>query len=169
MARELTETTAIACLSFTGITNCAGRIIMSSASDKIGRVNSIYILCIINCAGALLTTFVTGYGYFAVIAMIAFAYGGPSATLAALTTDLFGAKNAGVNYGAGMLALGLSSVFFNWVSNNILNASVDNVTSTFIMGAAGAVISIFLMAAVKHHLNNRDKENAQKVTAEQAV
>ncbi len=159
VARGLSTGVAIACVSFTGITNAAGRIIMSTLSDKLGRTNTMYILCGLTFVGAVLTTFITGYGYFATIAIIAFAYGGPSALNAALCTDLFGPKHSGVNYGVAMLALGFSSVFFNWVSNTFLHATVENVAPTFIMGAVTSVIPVFLMMAIQKY---QDKRAAQK-------
>jgi OFA family oxalate/formate antiporter-like MFS transporter len=155
--RGLVEATAIFCVSFTGITNAAGRLIMATLSDKIGRFNTMYVLSGITLVGALLMTFIGGYGYFATIALIAFAYGGPSAVNAALCTDLFGPKNSGTNYGVAMLALGFSSIFFNWVSSSILHATVENVTSTFIMGAITAVIPVFLMLYIKSYLAKRSK------------
>jgi OFA family oxalate/formate antiporter-like MFS transporter len=155
--RGLVEATAIFCVSFTGITNAAGRLIMATLSDKIGRFNTMYVLSGITLVGALLMTFIGGYGYFATIALIAFAYGGPSAVNAALCTDLFGPKNSGTNYGVAMLALGFSSIFFNWVSSSILHATVENVTSTFIMGAVTAVIPVFLMLYIKSYLAKRSK------------
>ena len=105
--------------------------------------------------GAILLTFIGGYGYFATIALIAFAYGGPSALNAALCTDMFGPKNSGTNYGVAMLALGFSSIFFNFVSKSILHATVANVTSTFIMGAVTAVIPILLMLYINRYLKTR--------------
>lgn len=156
--RGLSASAAIACVSFTGVTNAAGRIIMSTLSDKLGRTNTMHILCGLTFVGAILTTFVTGYGYFATIAVIAFAYGGPSALNAALCTDLFGPKNSGVNYGVAMLALGFSSIFFNWVSNTFLHATVENVVPTFIMGAVTAVIPVFLMIAIKKYQDRRDNK-----------
>lgn len=153
--RGLTESLAIACVSFTGITNAAGRLIMATLSDKIGRSNTMYVLCGITLVGAVLMTFIGGYGYFVTIALIAFAYGGPSALNAALCTDLFGPKNSGTNYGVAMLALGFSSIFFNFVSGSILHATVENVTSTFIMGAVTAVIPVFLMLYINNYLKKR--------------
>ncbi len=160
VARGLTTSAAIACVSFTGITNAAGRIIMSTVSDKLGRTTTMHILSILTFVGAVLTTFITGYGYFATIALIAFAYGGPSALNAALCTDLFGPKNSGVNYGVAMLALGFSSIFFNWVSANLLHATVENVTSTFVMGAITALVPIILMTIIQRNLKKRDAANA---------
>lgn len=163
IVRGLSVEMAIACVSFTGITNAAGRLIMAWLSDKIGRTNAMYILCGLTLLGAILMTFIGGMGYFVTIAIIAFAYGGPSALNAALSTDLFGPKNSGTNYGVAMLALGFSSIFFNWVSSTFLHASVDvntmtavGINSTFIMGAITAVIPVFLMLYINRYLKKRN-------------
>lgn len=96
---------------------------------------------------------------------VAFAYGGPSALNAALSTDLFGPKNSGTNYGVAMLALGFSSIFFNLVSGKLLHATVDvaagtatGIAPTFIMCAVTAVIPVFLMIYIDHYLKNRTEE-----------
>lgn len=161
--RGLTTAAAVACVSFTGITNAAGRLIMATLSDKIGRTNTMYVLCGITLAGAILMTFIGGYGYFVTIALIAFAYGGPSALNAALSTDLFGPKNSGTNYGVAMLALGFSSIFFNWVSATFLHAKVDvaagtavGISSTFLMGAVTAIIPVLLMMYINSYLKKRN-------------
>lgn len=162
IVRGLTPAVAIFCVSFTGITNAAGRLIMASLSDKLGRSNTMYVLCAITLVGAILMTFIGGYGYFVTIALIAFAYGGPSALNAALCTDLFGPKNSGTNYGVAMLALGFSSIFFNFISGNVLNAVVDaeagtavGIMPTFVMGAITAVIPVFLMLYINSYLKKR--------------
>ena len=162
IVRGLTPATAVFCVSFTGITNAAGRLIMASLSDKLGRSNTMYVLCGITLLGAILMTFITGYGYFVTIALIAFAYGGPSALNAALCTDLFGPKNSGTNYGVAMLALGFSSIFFNFIANSIIKASVNvdagtavGIMPTFIMGAVTAVIPVFLMLYINSYLKKR--------------
>ena len=162
IVRGLSPEMAIACVSFTGITNAAGRLIMASLSDKLGRSNTMYVLCGLTLLGAILMTFIGGMGYFVTITIIAFAYGGPSALNAALSTDLFGPKNSGTNYGVAMLALGFSSIFFNWVSATFLHASVDvnamtavGINSTFIMGAVTAIIPVFLMMYINSYLKKR--------------
>ncbi len=162
IVRGLSNSAAVFCVSFTGITNAAGRLIMASLSDKIGRSSATYILCGITLVCAILMTFIGGYGYFITIAFIAFAYGGPSALNAALCTDLFGPKHSGANYGVAMLALGFSSVFFNFIANTFLNASVDTaagtavgIAPTFIMGAITAVIPIFLTLYISSYLKRR--------------
>jgi hypothetical protein len=54
-----------------------------------------------------------------------------------------------------MLALGCSSIFFNFIANDVIRASVNvetgiatGITPTFIMGAVTAVIPVFLMTYI---------------------
>ncbi len=141
--RGLTEATAVLCVSSTGIANAAGRILVASLSDKIGRVNSMYIIYSLTVVCAILLSFVTTWGFFAAVMLAAFCYGGPSALNPATTTDFFGIKYAGTNYGIIMMSLGFSSVVFNYISN-ALYAATGEYFLTFIMGAVTAAISVVI-------------------------
>mgnify|MGYP005947247143 CR=1 FL=1 len=152
--RGLTPALATTCVAMTGIPNAAGRLIMATVSDKIGRTATINVLALMTLAGAVLMCFVTGYVYFAVIALIAFAYGGPSATNAAISTDFFGPKNSGTNYGVIMLALGFSSVVFNAISGSVLKGAV---VPTFAMAAVTAVVPIILMLIIGRYQKTWNK------------
>jgi OFA family oxalate/formate antiporter-like MFS transporter len=148
--RGLTEDLAVFAVSFTGITNSAGRLIMASVSDRIGRVAASITLCAVTLAGAILMTFIAGIPYIITVAVIAFAYGGPSAINAAISTDFFGPKNSGTNYGVVMMGLGVSSVFFNLISNTILN---KDPAPTFIMGGVTAILAAACMAVISRYLS----------------
>ena len=165
IVRGLSVDAAVLCVSFTGIANAAGRLLMAALSDKFGRYSMMYILCVMNVVGAALMTFITGAGYFGIILMLAFAFGGPSSLNAAMSTDLFGPKNSGANYGAAMLAVGISSIIFNFISEHILHASVDaqtmtsnGIVATFIMAAVTAVVPFFMMLYISHYLKVRDEK-----------
>lgn len=167
MVRGLSETAAIACVSVTGIANAAGRLLMAALSDRLGRYPVMYVLCAMNIAGAVLMTFIGGAGYFCTIAMLAFAFGGPSSLNAAMSTELFGAANSGKNYGAAMMAVGISSILFNFISDNILKAEVNaaagtstGIAATFIMAAVTAVVPLFLMLYISRYLKKRNADNA---------
>ncbi len=145
--RGLSEAMAITCVSLTGLFNAAGRLIMASLSDKLGRINTMHILSVLTAIMALLLIFVGGYAYFVVILITAFAYGGPAAVNPATSTDFFGPKNSGANYGVIMLALGLSSIFFNAISN-AMYAATGAYTLTFIMAALSAVATIVIFIII---------------------
>ena len=145
--RGLTEALAITCVSLTGLFNAAGRLIMASLSDKLGRINTMYILSVLTPVCALLLIFVGGGAYFVVILITAFAYGGPAAVNPATSTDFFGPKHSGANYGVIMLALGVSSIVFNAISN-AMYAATGAYTLTFIMAALTAVATIVVFIII---------------------
>lgn len=143
--RGLSDAAATFAVSFTGIANTAGRLIMATISDKLGRRFCTCILSVMTAIAALLMIFVQSYAYIAVVAVIAFAYGGPSSINAAMTTDYFGSRSSGANYGVIMLALGLSSLFYNSLSATVLNG---NMALSFVVAAVSGLIPLALMAAL---------------------
>jgi OFA family oxalate/formate antiporter-like MFS transporter len=106
------------------------------------------LLCVITIVCALLLMFVGNGVYIVVVLITAFAFGGPSAINPATTTDFFGAKYTGTNYGVAMLSLGLSSIIFNALSNALVKATGTYYT-TFVMGAVTAAITIALQLIMK--------------------
>ncbi|NLM84112.1 MAG: OFA family MFS transporter [Clostridiales bacterium] len=153
--RGLSESAAVATVSATGIFNAAGRLIMAWVSDKLGRVNTIILLSALTFVGAMLVVLnVQGVGFIIAISIIAFGYGGPSSTNAAFTTDFFGPKYSGTNYGVAMLALGVSSILFNSISSSVLKGAV---IPTYLMGAFTALVPIVLMLIIKRHSKNAKK------------
>lgn len=146
MARGLSESIAILVVSLTGVFNAGGRLIMAALSDKLGRTTTIIILSVLTFVGAVFMIMnAQGAGFIIAICIIAFGYGGPASTNAAFTTDFFGPKNSGTNYGVIMLALGFSSVMFNTISAYVLKGDV---TLTYMMAAASALVPILMMVLI---------------------
>ena len=145
--RGLASGVAVLCVSLTGVFNAGGRLIMATVSDKIGRTTTVILLSVVTIVCAILLTFVGGPVYLIVVLITAFAFGGPSAVNPATSTDIFGAKYSGTNYGVIMLGLGFSSIVFNAISNK-LNEMTGAYTWTFIIGAVTAAITIVLMVII---------------------
>jgi len=138
--RGLTEGVAVLCVSLTGITNAAGRLLMASLSDKLGRITTLLLMCATTLTSALLLIFVGEYAYLAVVLLTAFAFGGQAAISPATSTELFGSKYSATNYGLLMMSLGFSSMLFNAISNALYSATGSYAT-TFLMGATTAVLA----------------------------
>ena len=150
MERGLSESVALLVVSMTGVFNASGRLVMAAVSDKLGRSSTIIVLSVLTCIGAVLMILnVQGAIFIIAICVIAFGYGGPASTNAAMTADFFGPKNSGTNYGVIMLALGVSSILFNWISMYILKGDV---TKTYVMAAASALFPIVLMLILKKRM-----------------
>ena len=153
MERGLTAAMATLCLSLTGIANASGRLVMSSLSDKLGRIKTLNILCVTTLLCSLALIAAGGPVYLIAVLVTAFAYGGPAAINPATSTDFFGPKYSGANYGVIMMSLGFSSVVFNSISN-ALYAATGTYTLTFIMGGVTAVLSMAIYVIIDR-LNRR--------------
>ena len=158
LERGLSDGTATLLLSLTGLANAAGRLIMSSASDKLGRITTMHILSIATIVCALLLMFVGKGAYFVVVLLTAFAFGGPAAINPATSTDFFGPKYAGTNYGVIMLSLGFSSLLFNSISGKLV-AATGSYMLTFVMGAITALINIGIFLVISRCLKKQKKED----------
>jgi len=153
-ARDLSDTTAILVVSLAGIPNAAGKLLMAAVSDRLGRVPTSLILCGMTLIGALALSFIGGVWFVIFVFVIAFGYGGPSSINAAISTDFFGPKNSGTNYGVIMTGLGVSSVLFNLINTNFMKSYTDakNYLPTFIMAAATAACAALCMILISRHL-----------------
>ena len=154
LERGLSDGSATLLLSLTGLANAAGRLIMSSASDKLGRITTCHILSVATIVCALLLMFVGKGGYFAVVLLTAFAFGGPAAINPATTSDFFGPKYTGTNYGVIMLSLGFSSIIFNAISGKLV-AATGSYMLTFVMGAVTALINIGFFMVISRCLKKQ--------------
>lgn len=156
--RGLPEAVAVLIVSLTGVFNAGGRLVMAAVSDKIGRTTTIIILSALTFSGAVMMVLnVQGGGFVVAICLIAFGYGGPAATNAAMTTDFFGPKYSGTNLGVVMLALGFSSVLFNTISEQFLKGDV---TKTYSMAEILTVIPIIMMLIINRHLKKLKGETS---------
>ena len=151
VSRGLSEALAVTTVSLTGITNTAGRLIMSNVSDRIGRVRTTVVLSVINTAAAAGLIFAGGPLYMIFVLLAAFGYGSGPAITPALMADLFGLKYAGTNMGFISICSGLSSIVFVKLSN-ALYASTDAYTASFIMAACCVAAPIFIMSVLDRRL-----------------
>jgi OFA family oxalate/formate antiporter-like MFS transporter len=157
LARGLTPALATFALSFTGVANAAGRLSMAALSDKLGRPGATCILAVMTILASLAMLSAHAAGYIAVVSILAFAYGGPSAVNAAFVSDCFGSRHSASIYGVMLLALGASSLFFNTIAARLFSGDV---TATFLMAAGSAVVPLVLMAVFQHHAHAAEKRRA---------
>ncbi|MCL2210582.1 MAG: MFS transporter [Treponema sp.] len=126
-----------------GISNALGRLGAPLMSDKIGRESADIIILAVTALGAFGLCFAQGVFLFVIIAFVAFCYGGYSGLYPVLTSENFGIKNIGSNYGAVMVGFMLSALLFPIVINRI----EDQKTKFMVLGilaATGAVLVVIL-------------------------
>lgn len=147
VSRGMSASAALAAVMGTGVANAAGRILAPTVSDKIGRTRTIIVCALISVVGCLLIISATGALYIAAVFLIALSYGGTGGTNPVITTELFGARYSGANYGLVLLSIAFSSVFFGRVAA-ALGAGGD-FTVVFILCALLCIVPIVMMILLR--------------------
>jgi len=129
---------------FTGIANALGRLGAPLMSDKIGREMADVIILAATALGAFGLCFASGVLLIVIIAVVAFCYGGYSGLYPVLTSENFGIKNIGSNYGAVMVGFMLSALLFPIVIKKIEGQQLKFIT----LGAL-AVVGVVLVIILK--------------------
>ena len=113
-----------AIVSFLALMNALGRVIGGRTSDKIGRVNTLFLvlgLQMLNMAAFAfyqnLTALLLG------IVLVGFCFGTLLATMPALCADMYGLNNFGLNYAILFLAWGLAGIFAPIIANLLYDAT----------------------------------------------
>jgi OFA family oxalate/formate antiporter-like MFS transporter len=140
---------------FTGIANALGRLGAPLMSDKIGREMADVIILAVTALGAFGLCFANGILLIAIIALVAFCYGGYSGLYPVLTSENFGIKNVGSNYGAVMVGFMLSALLFPIIINKIADQ-----TSKFSILGALAFVGALLVVILKLMNLKQAKETA---------
>jgi len=139
------------------IANTAGRMCWGWVSDKIGRFAVIYILLVCGTlAMAGLSTVSNYYFFTGMIMVIGLCYGGFLALMAALTTDLFGSKHLGVNFGIMFLTVGIAA-FIGPRLAAVVKAASNDYTQAFMIAALLNVVGILLATIALYYRKSKSK------------
>jgi len=137
------ESFATYLVMFVGIANALGRLGAPLMSDKIGREMADMIILAVTALGAFGLCFANGILLIVIIAAVAFCYGGYSGLYPVLTSENFGIKNIGSNYGAVMVGFMLSALLFPIVINRIEDQKLKFIILG-VLAAVGAVLVVIL-------------------------
>jgi len=137
------ESFATMIVMFTGIANALGRLGAPLMSDKIGREMADVIILAVTALGAFGLCFADGILLIVIIAAVAFCYGGYSGLYPVLTSENFGIKNVGSNYGAVMVGFMLSALLFPIVINKIASQQL-RFSILGLLAAVGAALIVIL-------------------------
>ncbi len=134
----ISKSAATAAVSTLALFNVFGRVFAGSISDKIGRINTLALACILSVVGLILL-YAAGEGdvtlFYAGISIIGICFGSFMGVFPGFTADQFGPKNNSVNYG--IMFIGFSVA--GYVGPSILN---------HIYGTSGSYNNAFLIAMV---------------------
>jgi len=154
-AKGLTQTAMIGVLAVS-LTNSLGRLLWGMISDKLGRINTIFILLAGTVALSLFVNMAAGYWVFVLIAFIGFFYGGIIGTFPSLTADLFGPKHMAANYGFVLLGFGAGAIISSQIAGYYKNLAANDISLMFpafviasCFAAAGIVMMLILRSMSK--------------------
>ena len=106
------------------IFNAIGRVLGGIISDKIGRINLMKIIFILQALNMFLFSYYLNVGFLTIGVMIAgFTYGACCSVFPAITTDIYGVKNFGTNYGVVFTAWGVGGIIGPMTAAAIFDAS----------------------------------------------
>lgn len=127
---------ASAVVSVLAAFNTVGRVFWGTLSDKFGRPAILAVL-FVTLAGAMmiLAAPVSSWIFLIALLLVGCAYGGLMGMISSLTSDAFGLKNLGVNFGIMFVTVGISSI-------------AGPVTAATIMTTTGSFSAAFLLAGI---------------------
>jgi MFS family permease len=127
------------------IFNASGRIIAGVISDKIGRVVTLGIVCIMQASAMFFFPSFNSIGGFIVgSAIVGFSYGSCLSIFPAATADNWGTKNMGANYGILFTGWGVGGVLGPLLAGKIADATGSYVGAYNIAGLL--VMAAFVLA-----------------------
>ncbi|MDD4239303.1 MAG: OFA family MFS transporter [Desulfotomaculaceae bacterium] len=161
IAQEMTKVSvavAAVAVSMIAMGNTAGRLIWGAISDAIGRYNSLTIMYIISAVSVFGLTAGPSYTLFMVEAiLIGLCFGGIMSIFPALTADMFGPKNNGVNYGIMFTGFAIAAYLGPMTAAKVKAASGGYV-SAFIIAAVVSIIGMLLTQVVR--IQSKKKQEA---------
>jgi len=147
-------TNAVLLISIVAVMNGSGRVIGGMLSDKIGRVNTLFIAIILqlfNMIGFLFynNVFLVTLGFI----LVGLCFGTFLAVFPALTADQYGLKNYGVNYGIVYLAYGCAGIVAPVIADYFYDLS-GSFNTAYILCAVIMAFMIGLNFMLKKELKN---------------
>lgn len=126
--------------------NAGGRLYWGALSDKINRLTVVFIMFIITatCMTMMSIISLNYITYSICLGGIAFCFGGFLSVFPTITSEYYGTKNLGANYGVIYQAYGVSALL-----GPIIVANVGGLKTTFIIAAICAVIGAGISLIVK--------------------
>ena len=147
------EKYALILVMIMGVSNALGRLCIPTLSDKIGRNPACVMILGATALGALGLCVVQGGLLIAMVMIIAFSYGGIAGLYPVLTSDNFGIKNVGSNYGVVMIGFMISALVAPYAISKI-DAHLIKFLTLAALAATGVAMIVILMV-----LNSRQAKS----------
>lgn len=141
----LSPSSAAAAVSIIALFNAGGRLIWGTVSDKFGRINVLMVIFVMTIVSLLIKALIpmNQFLYYLSLIGVAFSFGGFLSVFPAITSEFFGVKNLGANYGIIFQGYGIAALV-----GPMIKSAASGYTETFLIaagfGAAGLILTIML-------------------------
>ncbi|CAI1239809.1 L-lactate MFS transporter [Serratia fonticola] len=156
--------TAANTVSAVAIFNTAGRIILGTLSDKVGRMRVISFTMLVTILAIAALSFLTLSHtlFFICVGAVAFCFGGNITVFPAIVGDFFGLKNHSKNYGIIYQGFGLGALAGSFVANHF-----GGFHATFMVMGVLSVISLLITLFIKapKAVEQEEESHAEPVLA----
>jgi OFA family oxalate/formate antiporter-like MFS transporter len=139
--RGISSVVAMWSVMLGSVMNAAMRLLLPSIADKIGRFRCLsFVLAVTSLAMAILTV---SQGFFTTVAVVIMygCFGGIMGNFPSITSQIFGVKHTGENYGYLMISI-IGATFLAQLINKEIPAAL-NARMVFAAGALLAVVALF--------------------------
>ncbi len=155
---SLTPGVAAFYVSLYSLSNCFGRVLWGTVSDKIGRNKSFsIILIVVILAFITLVTLSTQVGFMVGIIALGLCFGGVMGVFPPMVMENYGPANQGVNYGIVFIGYSAAAFFAPKMAINMAEANGGSFTSAFYVAIAVAVAGLlFNYCYMKLKKNSRN-------------
>lgn len=154
--RGMSEAMGLFSVMSTGVANALGRILAPMVSDRLGRTKTAIVCAFIASVSCAVMIFAKGAAFVAGIFFIAFAYGGTSGINPVITTELFGARHSGANYGLVLISIGASSIIFGRIAAVI--GAEGSFSAAFVMCSLVCLVPVPLMLLLRKRCKGLGKD-----------
>jgi len=140
----MTAVQASLAVSVLALFNAFGRILAGYISDKLGRINTLMIACMLGCIGGfILYNCGTGAAglFYVGLAIVGMSFGSFMGVYPGFTADQFGPKNNSVNYGIMFIGFALAGYFGPQIMRGVY-ASTGAYQNAFIIALSFSVAGI---------------------------
>jgi OFA family oxalate/formate antiporter-like MFS transporter len=137
-----------------GISSTASRIIWGTASDRIGRENTMTIVFLIEAICIFAVTLIAGNPilFVVIFPLVFFGYGQINTLLSATTGDLFGSRYASTIFGMVYTGKGAAALFSGWGAAALAAVFAGSFVAPYYIAAAcdllAAVLAFFLLKPI---------------------
>lgn len=140
----ITAAQAALLVGIMAVANFAGRLILGSLSDIMGRHQIVIGVMLFSALDMVFLSRVSGFGGFVVaIVMAGVCFGGTLAVFSALSSDTFGPKYNGINYSIIFTGYGIASIVGPNVATSIKSSS-GSYSGAFLFAAVCSIVAAVL-------------------------